>query len=320
MTYYIPTSAEREYNLGDSIQTIALVENLKKADPNNQIIFIEGSDFGKLYDSYKGCGKRAIMAGWFSHAEEFLPPNEIDSLYISFCLYPLRARREIINRILNHHKSQIGCRDFQTLTYFGDKGYFSRCLTFTLPKFPESNRTDEILIVKYGNDIDDDTFVDYIPENIRKNSIELTHREGALYRGNPESNIDYARFRLKRYARAKLVITNLLHCAIPCVAMGTPVVFVNDFHPNVRQRSGAIAGVLPPITFDDLRKIDYSSIPTINISKLQYAISENFRLSCKQAFEGEDAVDLGLLSDIRDEIREFISDEYYEYNIRRPLH
>jgi hypothetical protein len=34
---------------------------------------------------------------------------------------------------------------------------------------------------------------------------------------------------LKKYAKAKLVITSRIHCALPCLAMGTPVIFVNGF-------------------------------------------------------------------------------------------
>ena len=36
---------------------------------------------------------------------------------------------------------------------------------------------------------------------------------------------------LERYARAKLVVTSRLHCALPCLAFGTPVIFV---HRNLR--------------------------------------------------------------------------------------
>jgi hypothetical protein len=34
---------------------------------------------------------------------------------------------------------------------------------------------------------------------------------------------------LKRYATAKLVITSRIHCALPCLALGTPVIFINAF-------------------------------------------------------------------------------------------
>ena len=34
---------------------------------------------------------------------------------------------------------------------------------------------------------------------------------------------------LHKYAKAKLVITSRIHCALPCLALGTPVIFVNGF-------------------------------------------------------------------------------------------
>ena len=34
---------------------------------------------------------------------------------------------------------------------------------------------------------------------------------------------------LNKYARAKMVITSRIHCALPCLALGTPVIFVNGF-------------------------------------------------------------------------------------------
>jgi hypothetical protein len=33
---------------------------------------------------------------------------------------------------------------------------------------------------------------------------------------------------LRRYASAKLVVTSRLHCALPCLGMGTPVIFINS--------------------------------------------------------------------------------------------
>ena len=41
---------------------------------------------------------------------------------------------------------------------------------------------------------------------------------------------------LERYKKAKVVFTSLIHCALPCIAMGTPVVFVD---------AGDLAGFAP---------------------------------------------------------------------------
>ena len=42
---------------------------------------------------------------------------------------------------------------------------------------------------------------------------------------------------LERYKKAKVVFTSLIHCALPCIAMGTPVVFIDaGFNNNAAKR------------------------------------------------------------------------------------
>lgn len=48
-----------------------------------------------------------------------------------------------------------------------------------------------------------------------------------------EEKFEYADSCLKKYAKAKLVITSRIHCALPCLAMGTPVIFLNSFNSFV---------------------------------------------------------------------------------------
>ena len=82
---------------------------------------------------------------------------------------------------------------------------------------------------------------------------------------------------LRRYATAELVITSRLHCALPCRAMGTPVIFV---HPNYYSDS----------RFDGLRDIldgygpdDQSLRPERNkeiaaeVARVQYEFSSSIR-------------------------------------------
>lgn len=35
---------------------------------------------------------------------------------------------------------------------------------------------------------------------------------------------------MNKYAHAKLVITSRIHCALPCLALGTPVIYLNGFN------------------------------------------------------------------------------------------
>jgi exopolysaccharide biosynthesis predicted pyruvyltransferase EpsI len=39
---------------------------------------------------------------------------------------------------------------------------------------------------------------------------------------------------LEKYAQAKLVITSRLHCALPCIALGTPIIFIPKDITDVR--------------------------------------------------------------------------------------
>ena len=43
---------------------------------------------------------------------------------------------------------------------------------------------------------------------------------------DPEARLAMAERLLELYARARLVVTSRLHCALPCLALGTPVLFM----------------------------------------------------------------------------------------------
>lgn len=66
-----------------------------------------------------------------------------------------------------------------------------------------------------------------LPKEINKNSIRITHIASYLYGDDLKSLM--ARRLLDIYRdHAKLVITTRLHCALPCLAMGIPVIFFGD--------------------------------------------------------------------------------------------
>ncbi len=45
---------------------------------------------------------------------------------------------------------------------------------------------------------------------------------------NDEDKFSYAESLLKQYSTAKYVVTSRIHCALPCVAMNTPVLYIHD--------------------------------------------------------------------------------------------
>ena len=54
--------------------------------------------------------------------------------------------------------------------------------------------------------------------------LSLTHQQ----------RFDEAEKLLRRYAKAKLVITSRIHAALPCIALGTPVILVVKNYDSLR--------------------------------------------------------------------------------------
>lgn len=60
---------------------------------------------------------------------------------------------------------------------------------------------------------------------------QFIQQEGAFYNekfNNDEELLQEAERLVRLYARAKLVVTSRIHCALPCLGLGTPVVYVEN--------------------------------------------------------------------------------------------
>lgn len=60
----------------------------------------------------------------------------------------------------------------------------------------------------------------YISHNVKQ----------ADYHYNNDEKMEYARHLIRTYAKAKLVVTSRIHCALPCLGVETPVIFVNSLN------------------------------------------------------------------------------------------
>lgn len=60
-----------------------------------------------------------------------------------------------------------------------------------------------------------------------------------------EQKMEYARTLISRYANAKMVFTSRIHCALPCLGVETPVIFINsESLKSGKKRSGGRFGGL----------------------------------------------------------------------------
>jgi len=256
MKYGLLTYAEnlKFFNVGDYIQSLAAKQFLPTV---NEYINRE-----TLAD-YSGDPIKLIMNGWFTHnAMNWVPAPKIEPLFVSFHVNNTAAPAMLGSAGVAYLKAHqpIGCRDqftVDTLRAKGIEAYFSGCLTLTLDSYrvEDSERNNVVYIVDplYGYPTREKVTYNYrrflrsvqngdifkiwrrakhldnlIDKDLFASAIHVNQEPPA----NTFSDVEkfaMAEDLLHKYARARLVITSRIHCALPCLALGTPVIFVNGF-------------------------------------------------------------------------------------------
>ena len=132
----------------------------------------------------------------------------------------------------------------------GIDAYFSGCMTLTLDRFNGIEKEDYILLV----DVKDEIY-----ENIKKltkkrieritNNLKLEEHSELNWEQRKEKVEEY----LKKIQKASLVITPRLHCALPALALETPVLFI-DYSLN-NDRTGDFLRLLNVVKEDDFSGI-----------------------------------------------------------------
>jgi hypothetical protein len=237
-----------EYNAGDYIQSVAAARFLPKVDR-----YINREKLNE----YSGAPLKLIMNGWFMHRPANWPPSpQIQPLVTSFHLNS-QAKEPMLSKAgIDWFKRQepIGCRDAYTLEVLENAGvstYLSGCLTSTLVN-EHNYRTNDIYFADAlfrvpGWSTSARTPREFIKAIISGDLIKMNQRNRMLKElfdeevlneaksishYHPARHAEKERFAvaedfLKKYATAKFVVTSRIHCAIPCLAYGTPVIFIH---------------------------------------------------------------------------------------------
>jgi hypothetical protein len=219
----------RTENLGDEIQSIAARQFLPSTD-----LLIDRDNWESSGTSIAGKYK-IILNGWFTHAPERWPPPPIlDPLFVSFHItneiYHLNtsgltpAQELVTGESLAYLQryQPIGARDLWTqklLLQHGIQAYFSGCLTLALGQSSDTPRADYICAVDLDADLND-----VLLKRSHDRIVRVAHSDpnGGAF----EDRMIAASNRLSLYAHAKCVVTTRLHCALPCLALRTPVLLI----------------------------------------------------------------------------------------------
>ena len=215
-------------NIGDDIQTYAAMKFLPHID-----YYIDRENLSCFVPDKKEYVS-LIMNGWFIHNKLAWPPSPyINPLLISMHFKTLKDTdvgdmylkglgREFLQKF-----GPVGTRDDETAKRLEKnkiETYFSGCMTLTIEKFSNIKNKNKIYLVDVSDEV-----IKKVKESTRSEFEILTH---SLDQKETEKKTINERMKeveklLKKYQEAKLVITTRLHAALPCVALGTPVIVLH---------------------------------------------------------------------------------------------
>lgn len=222
-------------NVGDSIQGIAARKFLPQID-----YYFERDNMDET-KTKPGETVKVIINGWWGDGPENWPPldQNLDVLPVSMYVedrIQAEFKKPRSQALLNHY-GPVGARSRGTekfLKGIGVDSYFSGCLTLTLNPDKTIKKQDYVLAV----DVSDEVY-----EVIRKQTKRKIIRLGVLRDITTDVDEQYrhGEFYLYMYQAAHAVITTRLHTMLPSIALGTPVLFVNDILDNDDVRFSGLA-------------------------------------------------------------------------------
>jgi hypothetical protein len=218
------------------------------------------------------------MNGWFSSDPDAWPPSaDIEPLFLSFHLSGVgladapysgpnagRAAADVWleGENLEYLKrvGPVGCRDLSTLRRLQEVGvesYFSGCLTLTL-RSKLKQRMGQIAIVDVNADVD--ALLATAPREVRSRVVLQSHLLKDPANWSQPMRLARAQELVWLYSSCSLCITSRLHCALPCLALGTPVIYVTTGRDPARLEGlEPLLNAMGPRNLADLRSTEWMS-------------------------------------------------------------
>ena len=227
-------------NIGDDIQSYAASKLLPSVD-----YYIEREQIDTFLPD---CNEtvHAIVNGWFSCNKLAWPVSSfINPLYISLHFFQNdelgigSAFLTGVGREALERHTPIGCRDRETERLLKDAeidAYYSGCLTLTLkPVFPKNNEKYICLV-----DVDKETEKHIKQKYPDLKTLCMHHTGDGIVENNSNWNRRFQKVEelLGVYQNAHAVVTTRIHCALPCLALETPVLFLTESTYDVGRLDG----------------------------------------------------------------------------------
>lgn len=267
-------------NLGDHIQIISGlrllsrlgIEPTRYIDRDNEIESAPGLD-----EEEGSVG--ILLNGWFkTNREEWPPHPKLAPLIYGFHIRLFQCPELISDPSIDFFRlhQPIGCRDVYTENLLRSKGvqaFTSNCLTLTLSRRIDDPRSQtEVFVVSR-----DERIKDYLPESIKPYTF-VSHYSGS---SDFSANMARADELLETYrSRARLIVTTLLHCALPAIGMGIPVVVFYPLngetaHASDRERFSSLERFVRVYRIEEINEVDWNPKP-IDVGGVKLKILDDF--------------------------------------------
>lgn len=239
-------------NLGDNMQLIAIDSIYETMGiPKEDIIYIDKNQL----NTYKGeYVILPVTMPLVDYTEGGICERFSDHIIPVFLGLTL-VTDSLLQQEVDYYRrfEPIGCRDertMNTLRKYGIQAYLHGCITATLPRRSvEDKKFNKVFIVDVAPEV-----LSYIPDELMKNAEFLTHMHEKVHDPKALMQEYYNRY----ISEAKLVITGLLHCSVPCMAAGIPVIVAKK---HISYRYGWLEKLLPVYDENDFSDIDWNPTP-----------------------------------------------------------
>jgi Polysaccharide pyruvyl transferase len=272
-------------NLGDYIQILAGLQLLETMGLRPTIYLDRDTELAAApaLEAFSG---RVVLPvnGWFKRTvdgdPQWPPHQRIIPVFIGFHVRPFQCPALLGQRSIDYMKAHgpVGCRDPFTARLLAEKGvstYLSHCLSLTFAKRKPDEVGDTVIVASRDREI-----IDLLPPEYRDDHVYVNHY---MIREGFSEYLTEAKHLLAFYrTRARLVITTLLHCAMPCIAMGIPVVVFfprpqYDFQKaSDEERFSGLMQIARVHRFGGTGDVDWTPRP-IDVEPIKETIARDFR-------------------------------------------
>jgi hypothetical protein len=267
-------------NLGDHIQLLAADRLLRRAGVEVEFR-IDRDDEVAASQALDELSSPAgiLLNGWFkTNPAQWPPHRNLIPMYLGFHVRLFQAPSLVAEPALENYAKfgPVGCRDNYTMSLLAQHGsevFLSNCLSLLNPRRLEDPETQtEIFVVSR-----DERIREYVPFAVGEYEYINQYSNTDDFDDNLSSAINL----LDKYKnRARLIITSMLHCALPAIAMGIPVVVFYPLaqpeqHQSDRERFSTLERMIRVYHMSEAHRVDWAG-RSVDVSEWKFDLLEAF--------------------------------------------